>query len=552
MRGVFSERPGAAAPGGGPDGRRPEEITAAKEAAERARGADIITAGPGAVMQRGVPSTIPSTPSTRGGGEGASGGGEEKEEEGGLHKPAVRGGAAAAHAAARGRACCRAPTRGRFRVAAAAGARVAVGSCTLGWRPPSKRRTTWEECASRQAATLRAPPGINDKGQPSSCAASTLPLPSPHERSDSPLPRQVTTWGVFPRPKNISEAYGGGRNIRPGQALESDEQKAKREVSVRACVGGARARTLIIVELGSVHSSCLPAPSDCFRVGHKAPVVRPLSPPLQAEFAAAMAKYKQAAGLTEIDPAVVERAGRRYRAGEELMAAGRLSEALAVFNEVRRRRPLARAGAGTGAGRAWRIGSAGSPRARRPGAPPEPGPPCSQHPPTLGHACTGEGLHSLTHPRTHSTHALTHSTTHSPTHPLIRRQVRDAVPLKTRVGGLATLQAAICLDTLGDGASAQVLYRRLRGHPSGEVGRRARHLVFGFQVRVGVRVCAFLCVLGRGGVNGSGHVGGPGLTSQQWPLPPPPFPRATRRPLLLADGTPPLNPTPPPPAGPRR
>jgi hypothetical protein len=42
---------------------------------------------------------------------------------------------------------------------------------------------------------------------------------------------KVTTWGVFPRPQNISQAYGGGRNIRPGQELETPEQKAQREVS---------------------------------------------------------------------------------------------------------------------------------------------------------------------------------------------------------------------------------------------------------------------------------------------------------------------------------
>jgi hypothetical protein len=33
----------------------------------------------------------------------------------------------------------------------------------------------------------------------------------------------VTTWGVYPRPKNISEAFGGGRNLAPGQELESKE-----------------------------------------------------------------------------------------------------------------------------------------------------------------------------------------------------------------------------------------------------------------------------------------------------------------------------------------
>ena len=47
---------------------------------------------------------------------------------------------------------------------------------------------------------------------------------------------KVATWGIFPRPKNISKAYGGGRNIRPGQALETDDQKKKREVG--GWVGG--------------------------------------------------------------------------------------------------------------------------------------------------------------------------------------------------------------------------------------------------------------------------------------------------------------------------
>lgn len=53
--------------------------------------------------------------------------------------------------------------------------------------------------------------------------------PQSHRRP-AQHPKQVTTWGVFPRPQNISQAYGGGRNIRPGQELETAEQKAKREV----------------------------------------------------------------------------------------------------------------------------------------------------------------------------------------------------------------------------------------------------------------------------------------------------------------------------------
>ncbi|KAI8472277.1 MAG: hypothetical protein J3K34DRAFT_214222 [Monoraphidium minutum] len=159
------------------------------------------------------------------------------------------------------------------------------------------------------------------------------------ERDESYKPK-VTTWGVFPRPQNISAAYGGGRNIKPGEELETKEQKAKRE----------------------------------------------------AEYAAALERYKQQAGLTALDPDLVAKADAEFMRGQGLMSNGQLVEALAVFNEV-----------------------------------------------------------------------------------------REMIPLKTRTGGMATLQAAICNDTLGNTSQAQALYKRVKGHPHGDVSRRARHLMFGFQ-----------------------------------------------------------------------
>jgi hypothetical protein len=35
------------------------------------------------------------------------------------------------------------------------------------------------------------------------------------------LALQVATWGVFPRPENISKTYGGGRTIKPGEVTEA-------------------------------------------------------------------------------------------------------------------------------------------------------------------------------------------------------------------------------------------------------------------------------------------------------------------------------------------
>jgi hypothetical protein len=36
------------------------------------------------------------------------------------------------------------------------------------------------------------------------------------EREEAYNPK-VSTWGVFPRPSNISKAYGGGKTFRPGE-----------------------------------------------------------------------------------------------------------------------------------------------------------------------------------------------------------------------------------------------------------------------------------------------------------------------------------------------
>jgi hypothetical protein len=38
--------------------------------------------------------------------------------------------------------------------------------------------------------------------------------------------------------------------------------------------------------------------------------------------------------------------------------------------------------------------------------------------------------------------------------------VRAAVPFKSKLGGLSTLQAAVCYDTLGNSRQAEALYKR--------------------------------------------------------------------------------------------
>ncbi|CAK9175091.1 unnamed protein product [Ilex paraguariensis] len=63
-------------------------------------------------------------------------------------------------------------------------------------------------------------------------AAATKAKPIQKDNSDLYKPR-VSTWGVFPRPGNISKTYGGGRNIRPGEVLETVEDRVAKEAHTK-------------------------------------------------------------------------------------------------------------------------------------------------------------------------------------------------------------------------------------------------------------------------------------------------------------------------------
>lgn len=60
---------------------------------------------------------------------------------------------------------------------------------------------------------------------------------------DQPKRAQVSTWGMFPRPENISTAFGGGRNIRPGQELEPQALTDARAARVKEAL--ARYKTQV-------------------------------------------------------------------------------------------------------------------------------------------------------------------------------------------------------------------------------------------------------------------------------------------------------------------
>ena len=47
---------------------------------------------------------------------------------------------------------------------------------------------------------------------------------------------KVATWGVFERPANISEAYGGGRTIKAGSPLEDAAATQARKERIAAAL----------------------------------------------------------------------------------------------------------------------------------------------------------------------------------------------------------------------------------------------------------------------------------------------------------------------------
>jgi len=100
--------------------------------------------------------------------------------------------------------------------------------------------------------------------------------------SEQPLYEpKVSTWGLFPRPSNISSAYGGGRTIKPGDPIEDPEAAAKR---------------------------------------------------IQANNEA-LARYKRKMGL-EVDERVEAEADALYRQGMECFNKGNLEAALRKFDEA--------------------------------------------------------------------------------------------------------------------------------------------------------------------------------------------------------------------------
>ncbi|KAI7725254.1 hypothetical protein M8C21_014650, partial [Ambrosia artemisiifolia] len=59
---------------------------------------------------------------------------------------------------------------------------------------------------------------------------------------------KVSTWGVFPRPNNISKTYGGGKTIRPGEVLETEESKAAKQARTRKMIAAYKKQMGLLID----------------------------------------------------------------------------------------------------------------------------------------------------------------------------------------------------------------------------------------------------------------------------------------------------------------
>ncbi|CAD6333964.1 unnamed protein product [Miscanthus lutarioriparius] len=100
-----------------------------------------------------------------------------------------------------------------------------------------------------QSSTTK--PNESDKVAPPSTVL------EPEEDEDVYRPT-VRSWGMFPRPQNISKAYGGGRNIRLGGETLSAEEKAAKDKRTKELIAAYRNRQNIVID-AKTKAECIEA-----------------------------------------------------------------------------------------------------------------------------------------------------------------------------------------------------------------------------------------------------------------------------------------------------
>ncbi|KAK4532250.1 hypothetical protein CCYA_CCYA11G3107 [Cyanidiococcus yangmingshanensis] len=95
----------------------------------------------------------------------------------------------------------------------------------------------------------------------SMCAQDSAETDSDREgfAAESTYKPRVATWGVFPRPRDISEAFGGGRAIPLGGAAQNDESSHEREQRLKALLDRYRGERAEITETAEERSALVNA-----------------------------------------------------------------------------------------------------------------------------------------------------------------------------------------------------------------------------------------------------------------------------------------------------
>ncbi|KAL4289682.1 hypothetical protein GQ457_14G026570 [Hibiscus cannabinus] len=125
-------------------------------------------------------------------------------------------------------------------------------------------------------------------GDTSNFGEATTPEMKQNTEEDAEVYKpKVSTWGVFPRPGNISKTFGGGRTIRPGEVLETEEDRNAKNERTRQ----------------------------------------------------SLAAYKKKVGLT-VDPKLRSECDEALKDGDSLMDSGKLKEALSYYERVMEKMPL--------------------------------------------------------------------------------------------------------------------------------------------------------------------------------------------------------------------
>ncbi|KAJ1262666.1 hypothetical protein BS78_09G126700 [Paspalum vaginatum] len=112
----------------------------------------------------------------------------------------------------------------------------------------SRQSTEIQPVSDRESGeTSKSTSEPNEADKIGKAPPSTVIEPEEDEDGDVYRPT-VRSWGMFPRPQNISKAYGGGRNIQLGGETLSAEEKAAKDKRTKELIAAYRNRQNMVID----------------------------------------------------------------------------------------------------------------------------------------------------------------------------------------------------------------------------------------------------------------------------------------------------------------